>query len=58
MHQDATPPYTFTCHQCGRTWDPLPPKHGRPFTPGYLDRLATDHFKTCRPPITDQEPRP
>lgn len=54
MHQLAVPPYTFTCPQCGNTWDPLPPKHGRPVTAGYLDRLAKDHFKQCRPRLVDK----
>lgn len=57
MHQLAVPPYTFTCHQCGKTWDPLPAKNGT-MSPGRLDRLAADHFKQCRPPVVDMERPP
>ena len=45
--QDALPPYTMTCRECGLVWEPRPARGQDAPTASSLDRETEQHFEHC-----------
>ena len=57
LHQDALPPYTFTC-RCGASWLPGNARGKQHPTAASLQREAEEHFKQCPGHVVDMAAAP
>ena len=51
--QLAFQPWTMTCTDCHKTWDPAPARGSDTPTAASLEREARAHMKQCSGPSTD-----